>query len=82
MFNWFPNYASDVPVDLQFKKAIEAKINRGEFKNGDILPSKREVRLRCSIAREYIDKAYGALHSQGLLEHIKGKGYIVKTTKV
>jgi len=70
---------SSTPVANQIQEQIKLAVMMGIFRNGDTLPSIRDVEKQTGINRSQIHKAYLALRRSGLLVLARGKGTIVAT---
>jgi GntR family transcriptional regulator len=70
---------SSTPVANQIQEQIKLAVMMGIFRNGDTLPSIRDIEKQTGINRSQIHKAYLALRQSGLLVLTRGKGTIVAT---
>ncbi len=70
---------SSTPVANQIQEQIKLAVMMGVFRNGDTLPSIRDIEKQTGINRSQIHKAYLALRRSGLLVLTRGKGTIVAT---
>jgi len=64
-------------ASAQIRDHIVAQIGRGDLKPGDRLPSRPELERRFRCARATVDKALGALKSDGLIRTEFGRGTFV-----
>jgi GntR family transcriptional regulator len=76
------NYDSKVPLYFQIKEDLKKKIQEGEYKNGDLLPSEKEFMERYDISSTTIRRALNDLVQEQYLERKAGKGTFVKFQKV
>ena len=60
----------EMPVYQQLCIYIKRLILKGELKNGDVLPSRRELASRLSINPNTVQKAYKALEDEQLVHTI------------
>ena len=74
--------SSKVPLYLQLTEGIRRRILREEYKEGDLLPTERELGERYGLSSTTIRRALGDLVHEGLLERKAGKGTFVRTPKV
>jgi len=74
--------SSRVPLYLQLTEGIRRRILRGEYEEGDLLPTERELGERYGLSSTTIRRALGDLAHEGLLERKAGKGTFVRTPKV
>jgi GntR family transcriptional regulator len=65
------------PVAVQIQEQIKLAVMMGVFRNGDTLPSIRDIEKQTGINRGQIHKAYLALRQSGLLVLTRGKGTVV-----
>ncbi|MGL4344998.1 MAG: GntR family transcriptional regulator [Cellulosilyticaceae bacterium] len=61
---------------------IEEEIESGVYGEGDLLPREIDYQEKYDISRITVRAAIGELEQRGYVERIKGKGTLVKTTKV
>jgi DNA-binding transcriptional regulator YhcF (GntR family) len=61
----------------QIEEQIKFAIMMGVFRNGDALPSIRDIEKQMGIHRTHINKAYLALRRSGLIVLMHGKGSVV-----
>jgi GntR family transcriptional regulator len=72
---------SSISIFQQIVNGIEQQILTGMLKEGDYLPSVRELALAQSINPNTVAKAYQILQSLDLVEANRGKGLVVKKYK-
>ncbi|MBN1568707.1 MAG: GntR family transcriptional regulator [Acidobacteria bacterium] len=70
---------SSTPVANQIQEQIKLAVMMGVFRDGDTLPSIRDIEKQTGINRSQIHKAYLALRQSGLLVLTRGKGTVVAT---
>jgi GntR family transcriptional regulator len=70
---------STTPSAVQIQEQIKLAVMMGIFRNGDTLPSIRDIEKQTGINRSHIHKAYLALRKSGLLVLTRGKGSTVAT---
>jgi GntR family transcriptional regulator len=70
---------SSIPVASQIQEQIKLAVMMGIFRDGDTLPSIRDIEKQTGINRSQIHKAYLALRQSGLLVLTRGKGTVVAT---
>lgn len=75
MFNSIPN----TKVYEQVIKQIQQNILDGDLKNGDKLPSERELSEVMNISRTSIREALRVLEAMGVVESIHGEGNFICT---
>jgi DNA-binding transcriptional regulator YhcF (GntR family) len=73
------NKHSSTPIAVQIQEQIKLAVMMGVFRNGDTLPSIRDIEKQTGINRGQIHKAYLALRQSGLLVLTHGKGTVVAT---
>ena len=66
-----------VPIYEQVVNQIKAQIISGELKDGDALPSVRNMAAELRISSLTVKKAYDFLEEEGLVTTIHGKGTFV-----
>ena len=70
---------SSTPVSKQIEEQIKLAVMIGVFRNGDTLPSLRDIERQTGINRSQIHKAYQDLRKSGLLVLTRGKGSVITT---
>lgn len=65
------------PLYFQIKQILKEKIETGEYKPGDIIPSERELQEQFKVSRITIRQAINELVGEGYLSRKRGKGTIV-----
>ncbi len=68
---------SATPVVQQIEEQIKLAVMMGTFRNGDTLPSIRDIEKQTGVNRSQIHKAYLSLRRSGLLVLTRGKGSVV-----
>ena len=74
--------STPIPLYFQLKEIVKEKIDNGELKSGDLIPSEREFKERYDISRPTIRQALKELVNEGLLHREKGKGTFVSKPKI
>ncbi|MGD8586982.1 MAG: GntR family transcriptional regulator [Chloroflexota bacterium] len=70
--------SSAIPFYYQLQLHIEKKIQSGEWKVGQQLPSEKDLCEHFGVSRTVVRRALGDLESQNLISKRKGKGSFVK----
>jgi GntR family transcriptional regulator len=70
---------SSTPAVKQVEEQIRFAVMMGIFRNGDTLPSIRDIEKQTGIHHSQIHKAYLALRRSGLLVLTRGKGSVIST---
>ncbi len=70
---------SPTPVVNQIEEQIKFAVMMGILRNGDTLPSIRDIEKQTGIHHSQIHKAYLALRRSGLIALMRGKGSVIKT---
>lgn len=70
--------ASGKPIYLQVSDQIKTLILEGKLKEGDMLPSMRNLALELRISFMTTKRAYEELERDGFIESYTGKGSFVK----
>ena len=73
---------SPVPIYFQLKNIILDKITKGEYTEGSVIPSERELVDVLNISRMTVRQAINHLVNEGFLFREKGKGTFVSRTKI
>jgi GntR family transcriptional regulator len=72
---------SDMPMYRQLVEQVKRMIAGGQLKNGDALPSVRDLAVTHSVNPMTISKAYGLLQREGLLVRQQGRPMQVAALK-
>jgi GntR family transcriptional regulator len=70
---------SSTPAIKQIEEQIRFAVMMGIFRNGDTLPSIRDIEKQTGIHHSQIHKAFLALRRSGLLVLTRGKGSVIST---
>ena len=73
------DHKAAAPLYLQVKEGLEGQIRGGEYREGDKLPSERELCERFGVSRITVRQALEMLENQGLVSTSQGKGTFVKS---
>lgn len=73
---------SPIPVYYQLKNIIQQKIQNGEYEEGGLIPSERELSEVFNISRMTVRQALNQMVAEGLLLREKGKGTFVAKRKI
>ncbi|WP_163580654.1 GntR family transcriptional regulator [Gracilibacillus saliphilus] len=73
---------SPIPIYHQLEEQIKSKIENGEYKPGDALPSEREYAEQLNISRMTVRQAITNLVNERYLHRIKGKGTFITEQKL
>ena len=73
---------SPIPVYYQLKNIILKKIKDGEFTEGNLIPSERDLGEELGISRMTVRQALNQLVNEGVLYREKGRGTFVSKSKI
>jgi GntR family transcriptional regulator len=73
---------SPIPAYYQLKNIILDKVKNGEFAEGSLIPSERDLGESLGISRMTVRQALSQLVSEGVLYREKGKGTFVSKSKI
>jgi len=73
---------SPIPVYYQLKNIILKKIKDGEFTEGSLIPSERDLGEELNISRMTVRQALNQLVTEGVLYREKGRGTFVAKSKI
>ncbi len=73
------NTSSDTPIYVQLRNQIVLGIGRGELKEGEGLPTVRQLAQDAGINVMTVNKAYGVLKAEGFIEIDRRHGAKVRT---
>lgn len=69
--------SSGVPIYEQIKAQVRAAILGGEVREGDVLPSIRQLARDLRVSVITTTRAYNDLAAEGLIANVQGKGTFV-----
>ncbi len=73
---------SPIPVYYQLKMLVQKKIQSGEYEEGQLIPSERELSENYNISRMTVRQALNQMVAEGLLYREKGRGTFVAKRKI
>ena len=73
---------SPIPVYYQLKNIILKKIQSGEYAEGSLIPSERDLGESLDISRMTVRQALNQLVAEGVLYREKGRGTFVSRSKI
>lgn len=76
------NRKNPIPLYIQLKVAISDKIENGDWKKGEVLPTEHDLQKRFGLSRTTVRQALSELVFEGTLERIQGKGTFVSEKKL
>lgn len=74
--------SSPLPLYHQLKEILQHKIDTGEWKTGDIIPTENELIQQYNVSRTTVREAVNTLVGEGKLEKKQGKGTMVRKPKI
>ena len=80
--NLIIDFKSKVPLYFQLKEQIKKNILKGEYKEGDLIPSEREFSNNYELSSTTIRRALNDLVQENFLDRKAGKGTFVRRRKV
>ena len=66
--------SSGVPIYRQLVDQVHALIAGGKLRQGDLLPSVRQVAQAAEVNPMTVSKAYSRLEADGVVERVRGQG--------
>lgn len=76
------NRNNSVPLYEQLKEIIEHKINSGEYKANEQIPSERELGETYKVSRITVRQAISLAEKEGLVSRVHGVGTFVASPKI
>ena len=80
--NLIIDFKSKVPLYFQLKEQVKQNILKGEYKEGDLIPSEREFSNNYELSSTTIRRALNDLVQENFLDRKAGKGTFVRRRKV
>jgi DNA-binding GntR family transcriptional regulator len=74
-----PSIKREEPPYLQVARHLQERIERGDLRPGDRVPSEREIADQWGVSRATATKVLGALRTAGLVEARRGSGTVVRS---
>ncbi|MGG3574239.1 GntR family transcriptional regulator [Bacillus gobiensis] len=68
------NYSSSKPIYMQIAEQVFKQVVRGELKQGDKLPSVREMAIQTGVNPNTIQRTYSEMERMGIVETRRGQG--------
>jgi GntR family transcriptional regulator len=79
---WFNiNMRSPVPIYKQIKRNIYKLLLRGEIKDGEMLPSIRDLASSIRVNPNTVARSYREMESEGIVVARQGLGYMIITNR-
>jgi GntR family transcriptional regulator len=78
----FVDKKSPIPAYFQLKNIILKKIHSGEYAEGSLIPSERDLGENFNISRMTVRQALNQLVTEGVLNREKGRGTFVSRSKL
>lgn len=78
----FIDKKSPIPAYFQLKNIILKRIKDGEYPEGGLIPSERDLGECLGISRMTVRQAFNQLVSEGILYREKGRGTFVSKSKI
>ena len=72
------DFDGPVPVYRQLAAILRARIEAGDIRPGEPVPSKRAARREFGVGGHTFDRAAAVLRSEGLIETVPGRGLYVR----
>lgn len=69
--------SSQTPVYKQLIQSVQYLVETGEYKQGEFLPSPKELGNELDISNETVKKAYSILREKGIIDAYPGKGFFI-----
>ena len=76
------NFVEGIPVYRQLVDRLRTNIKNGTLKNGEQLPTVRELSQQLELAQGTVKRAYDELRAEGLVNQIQGRGTFVSYQQV
>ena len=73
--------SSGVPIYRQLIDQVRGMVAAGRVRSGDVLPSVRQLAAELGVNFMTISKAWAKLESEGLVEHVRGRGVLVAASR-
>lgn len=70
--------SGDIPIYMQLRNEIVKGIGRGEFADGEALPTVRQLAADLGVNSMTVSKAYQCLRSEGYIETDRRRGAVVR----
>jgi GntR family transcriptional regulator len=78
LVNFEINANSGVPIYRQIVEQVLAMVAGGILREGDLLPSVRQVARAADVNPMTVSKAYSRLESDGVVRRVRGQGMAVR----
>ena len=68
------------PAEVQLVRSVRSAIGAGLLAGGEALPTVRQIAVELRVNANAVERAYGELVRDGVLEHRAGAGHFVRET--
>ncbi len=74
------NFKSGKPAYVQIAEQVKHAVACGRLREGEQLPSLRELAERLRVNRNTVARAYGELEREGVVESSQGRGVFIRSS--
>jgi GntR family transcriptional regulator len=71
------DWRDDIPIWKQIKDRLQSAILSGDFKEGEAIPSVRQLAIELAVNPLTVSRAFSELNDDGLIEKRRGLGMFV-----
>ena len=71
------DWRDDIPIWKQIKDRLQSAILNGDFKEGEAIPSVRQLAIELAVNPLTVSRAFSELNDDGLIEKRRGLGMFV-----
>lgn len=76
--NWEINKSSPLPYYYQLERFLRSEIDRGNYKENDVLPSEGTIASSCNVSLGVVRQTLRRLEQNGVIIRQKGKKAVIK----
>ena len=77
-YNWKIDKSSPLPYYYQLERFLRSEMEKGIYKEGEVLPSEGEIASRCNVSIGVVRQTLRRLEQNGVIIRQKGKKAVIK----
>jgi len=78
-YNWKIDKSSPLPYYYQLERFLRSEVEKGIYKEGEVLPSEAEIASRCNVSVGVVRQTLRRLEQNGVIIRQKGKKAVIQS---